>query len=197
MLALALLRRIAQFGPSGIQSFSYTEMLNSFLEGESAMYLDSTAIFGAVRSSPHSKIEGKVSYVLHPKGVHQASQSGGLGLAIARNAANPEAAFVLMQWLTSKAQDKAVCLAGGGPTRMSTMADADLVRVYPEYITLKEQLRYADPDWRPIIAQWDDINTGPLGAAVFQGMNGTKDPQQALKDIVPRVEEIMRKAGYA
>ena len=171
-------------------------MLNAFLDGRSAMYLDSTAVFGAVRSSHHSKVDGKVAYALHPKGVRSASQSGGLGLAIARTSARPEAAFLLMQWLTSKAQDKAVCLLGGGPGRVSTMHDVAVLREYPEYAVLREQLRYADPDWRPIIAQWDEINTGPLGAAVFQGLTGVKAPRQALLDIVPRVNDIMAAGGY-
>ena len=155
-----------------------------------------TAVFGAVRNSPASKIEGKVSYVLHPKGVQYASQSGGLGLAIPRTSARPEAAFLLMQWLTSKAQDKAVVRLGGGPTRVSTMEDVSLVRMFPEFVTLKEQLRYASPDWRPIIPEWDEINTGPLGAAVHQGLTGAKPAILALGDIVRRVDEIMTAAGY-
>ena len=100
-------------------------------------------------------------------------------------------------WLEQiKAQDKAVCLLGGGPGRVSTMQDAAVLRAYPEYAVLREQLRYADPDWRPIIAQWDEINTGPLGAAVFQGMTGVKTPRQALLDILPRVNDIMSAGGY-
>ena len=194
--ALELLHEIAATGPEGVSTFAFTDMLNAFLDGRSAMYLDSTAVFGAVRSSNHSKVDGKVAYALHPKGVRSASQSGGLGLAIARTSARPEAAFLLMQWLTSKAQDKAVCLLGGGPGRVSTMHDAAVLREYPEYAVLREQLRYADPDWRPLIAQWDEINTGPLGAAVFQGLTGVKAPRQALLDIVPRVNDIMAAGGY-
>lgn len=194
--ALQLLKQIADTGPKGMAQFSYNDMLASFLQGESAMYLDSTAVFGAVRNSPASKIEGKVSYVLHPKGTRYASQSGGLGLAIPRTSARPEAAFLLMQWLTSKAQDKAVVRLGGGPTRVSTMEDVSLVRMFPEFVTLKEQLRYASPDWRPIIPEWDEINTGPLGAAVHQGLTGAKPAILALGDIVRRVNEIMTAAGY-
>nr|CBA28490.1 hypothetical protein Csp_A07470 [Curvibacter putative symbiont of Hydra magnipapillata] len=194
--ALELLKHIADTGPKGIPQFSYNDSLASFLQGESAMYLDSTAVFGAVRSSPLSKVEGKVSYALHPRGTRYASQSGGLGLAIARNSVRSEAAFLLLQWLTSKAQDKAVVRHGGGPSRVSTLADADMVRQFPEFITLKEQLRYSEPDWRPIIAEWDDINTGPLGAAVYQGMTGAKPADKALSDIVRRVNDIMAAAGY-
>jgi len=194
--ALELLKLITDTGPAGIVDFTYNDMLASFLQGESAMYLDSTAIFGAVRGSSLSKVDGKVSYVLHPRGTHYASQSGGLGLAIPRTAARGEAAFLLMQWLTAKAQDKAMARLGNAPGRVSTMTDAALVRQFPEFAVLREQLRYADPDWRPIIAAWDEINNGPLGAAVHQGMKGSKPAAKALGDIVSRVNEIMTAAGY-
>lgn len=194
--ALELLKQIADTGPKGMAQFTYNDMLASFLQGESAMYLDSTAVFGAVRGSPLSKVEGKVSYVLHPRGSHYASQSGGLGLAIPRTAAHGEAAFLLMQWLTAKAQDKALARMGNAPGRVSTLTDTALVRQFPEFITLREQLRYADLDWRPIIPEWDEINTGPLGAAVHQGLTGVKPPAKALSDIVHRVNDIMAAAGY-
>lgn len=194
--ALQLLSEISATGPAGQSTFAFNDMLNAFIDGRSAMYLDSTAVFGAVRSSDKSRVDGKVAYALHPAGVRSASQSGGLGLAIARTSERQQAAFLLMQWLTSKSLDKAVCLLGGGPGRVSTMRDPEVLRAYPEYSVLREQLRYADPDWRPIIAQWDEINTGPLGAAVFQGMTGAKAPLQALLDIVPRVNDIMAARGY-
>jgi len=85
---------------------------------------------------------------------------------------------------------------GNAPGRVSTMTDAALVRQFPEFAVLREQLRYADPDWRPIIAAWDEINNGPLGAAVHQGMKGSKPAAKALGDIVSRVNEIMTAAGY-
>lgn len=192
--ALKLLKDIVDTCPAGAASMNQGAMMKSFLQGETAMYLDSTVVFGPVKGAS-SKVEGKVSYVLHPKGVRHSSQSGGLGLAIPRNARNANAAFLLMQWLTSEAQDKAVSRLGGAPTRLSTLSDVDLVRQYPEYITLKEQLRYADPDWRPIITPWDEINQGPLGAAIHQAITGAKPPAQALNDIVPRVSTIMRGAG--
>ncbi len=194
--ALKLLKEIVDTGPAGIPDFGQIEMLNSFLQGRAAMYLDSTAIFGSVKNPNASKVDGKVSYVIHPKGVRYSSQSGGLGLAIPRNSKNPDAAFLLLQWLTSKAQDKAVSRIGGSPTRVSTLADADLLRQFPEYATLREQLKYSDPDWRPIIAEWDEINVKMLGVAVHEALTGKKTPEQALNDAVPKVVEIMKSGGY-
>ncbi|MBX9816829.1 MAG: extracellular solute-binding protein [Burkholderiaceae bacterium] len=194
--ALQLLKEIADTGPEGVANFGYNEMWEAFLDGRSAMYLDSTSIFGAVRSSPLSRVEGKVGYALHPRGTRRASQTGGLGLAIARTSERANAAFLLMQWLTSKAQDKALCHLGAAPMRLSTLRDADLLRRYPEFALLREQLKYADPDWRPIIAPWEEINTGPLGVAVHQGLTGYTPPEQALGAILGRVNDIMVAAGY-
>jgi multiple sugar transport system substrate-binding protein len=82
----------------------------------------STSIAGLVNDpAARARIVGNVSWALHPRGVRRASQSGGLGLAIPKNAKNAEAGFLLMQWLTSKAQDKAVTMAGGAPMRNSTL----------------------------------------------------------------------------
>ena len=38
-----------------------------------------------------------------------------------------------------------------------------MVRQHPEYITLRHQLAYSDPDWRPVIAEWDEINIQARG----------------------------------
>ncbi|MEJ7139191.1 ABC transporter substrate-binding protein [Amphibiibacter pelophylacis] len=194
--ALNLLKLISDTGPVGIPGYGQGEMITSFLQGQSAMYLDSSLIFGQVNDASKSRISGKVSYLLHPKGVRYSSQSGGLGLAIPRNARNADAAFLLMQWLTSKAQDKAVCRLGGVPSRMSTMMDRDMVRMYPEYIMLAEQIRYSDPDWRPIIAEWDEINIQALGVAISEALTGKKGAAEALNGMVPKVTDIMVRGGY-
>ena len=101
-----------------------------------------------------------------------------------------------MQWLTSKQQDKAVTKLGGAPMRNSTLADADLVRQYPEFIVFKEALKYSAPDWRPIIAVWDKINVQALGVGISEALTGKKTAEAALNDLVGPVTQIMREAGY-
>lgn len=194
--ALKFLQEVVATGPSGIPGYGQGESNTAFLQGQAAMYLDSTLLAGLVNDPGKSKVVGNVSWALHPKGVRRASQSGGLGLAIPKNAKNPEAAFLLMQWLTSKAQDKAVTMAGGAPMRNSTLRDADAVRKYPEFITFVEALRYSNPDWRPIIAVWDKINVQALGVGLSEALTGKKTAEQALDDLVPQVTAIMREAGY-
>jgi multiple sugar transport system substrate-binding protein len=194
--ALQFLQKVIATGPQGVGDFGQAEMMQSFLQGESAMYLDSTVIFGSVRDAQKSKIVGKVGYARHPKASQYASQSGGLGLAIPKTTKNPEAAFLLMQWLTSKEQDKAVSRLGGSPSRTSTLLDEGLTKQFPEYLIMRSQLRDADPDWRPIIAEWDEINTKSLGVAIGDALAGKVPAQKALDDTVPKVISVMQRGGY-
>lgn len=194
--ALKFLQEVVATGPAGIPAYGQGESNTAFLQGQAAMYLDSTSLAGLVNDPTKSRVVGNVSWALHPMGKRRASQSGGLGLAIAKNAKNPQAAFLLMQWLTSKAQDKAVTALGGAPVRNSTLADADLVRKYPEFITFKEALQYSNPDWRPIIPVWDKINVQALGVGISEALTGKKTAEAALNDMVPQVTQIMREAGY-
>jgi multiple sugar transport system substrate-binding protein len=194
--ALKFLQEVVATGPAGIPGYGQGEANTAFLQGQAAMYLDSTSLAGAIADPARSKVVGKVSWALHPAGVRRASQSGGLGLLIPKNAKNADASFLLMQWLTSKQQDKAVTKLGGAPMRNSTMSDADIVRQYPEFIVFKEALKYSNPDWRPIIPVWDKINVQALGVGISEALTGKKSAEDALNGMVPQVTAIMREAGY-
>jgi len=194
--ALEFLQKVVANGPKGIAGYGQGEMNTAFLQGQAAMFLDSTLIAGLVNDPSKSKIVGKVGYALHPMGVRRSSQSGGLGLAISKNAKNADAAFLLAQWLTSKAQDKKVVLAGGVPTRNSTLADNELRQKHPEFAIFQEALKYSNPDWRPIIAVWDQINVQALGIGISEALTGNKTAKQALDDLIAPVTKIMQNAGY-
>ena len=194
--AIEVLKAFAATGPAGIPSYGFGEMENAFLLGQAAMYLDTIAIFGDVRNKEKSKVEGKVGYALHPKGVKYSAESGGFGLAIPKRAANKEAAFLFMQWLTSKAQDIAVTRAGGVAMRTSTLADPALVAAYPEFTLLKQQLQYTDPDWRPVVPEWTAIDEQVLGVQISEALIGRKTPAEALEAAVAPVNALMKRGGY-
>jgi multiple sugar transport system substrate-binding protein len=194
--ALSLMRKIVETGPAGIPSFGLGESSTAFLQGQAAMYMDTIAIFGQVRNTKISRVDGKVGYALHPLGTKYKSQSGGFGIGIPRNSKNKEAAFLFMQWLTSKEQDKAVALNGGNAMRTSTVNDRAVRGLYPEYAILREQIKHADPDWRPLIPEWDQINVQLLGVAVNEALTGAKTPQAALNGAVAPITALMRSAGY-
>ena len=194
--ALRTLIEIVKTGPPGIPTFAYGGMTDAFLLGNAAMYLDSTAIPALVRDPTKSKVAGKVGYGLHPKAVKYSTETGGFGIAISANSSKKEAAFLLLQWLTSKASDQKIARFGGMPNRLSTLRDPGLQKEFPEFTDVLENIKYANPDWRPIIPEWPEISMQYLGTAVHEAITGKKAPEKAMNDIREPVRKIMESAGY-
>ena len=189
------LKTIVDCGPEGAASFGFGEALGSFLNGDTAMFLDTTVVAGQIDDPSKSKVVGQVGWAMHPMGVRRGSQTGGFGIGIPANAENKEAAFLLMQWLTSKHGDKLVAMAGGNPSRFSTHADAEVNEKFPHMATFGEALKHADPDWRPIIPVWGKINAD-LGTTLSKVLTEDLDIQEALDGVAERTRAVMDEAGY-
>ena len=193
--AAEALKTIVDCGPEGAKNFGFGEALGAFLNGDTAMFLDTTVVAGQIDNPDKSQVVGKVGWALHPMGTRRGSQTGGFGIGIPANAENKEAAFLLMQWLTSKKGDKLVALAGGNPSRFSTHADADVNAKFPHMATFGEALQHADPDWRPIIPVWGKINAD-LGTTLSKVLTEDLDIQTALDGVAERTRAVMDEAGY-
>ena len=193
--AAKALKTIVDCGPKGSETFGPSEAAAAFMQGDAAMFMDSIAFAANFENPEKSRVAGKVGYALHPEGVRRGSQTGGFGVGIPSNAEHKEAAFLLMQWLTSKKGDLAVAMQGGNPSRFSTYENAELNEKYPYSATFGEALKYADPDWRPIIPTWGKINAD-IGTTMSKVLTEDLDPQEALDGVAERAEAIMRDAGY-
>jgi len=193
--AAKALKTIVNCGAEGSKTFGFAEAGSSFLQGRSAMFLDSTVFAGQVNDPSKSRVVGKIGWAPHPKGVRRGSQTGGFGIGIPKNAQNKEAAFLLMQWLTSKKVDKLIALAGGNPSRYSTHADSEVNAKFPHMKIFGEALKYADPDWRPIIPVWGKINAD-LGTTLSKIITEDVDIQTSLDGVAKRARKIMMDAGY-
>lgn len=193
--AAQALKSIVDCGPEGSTSFGFGEALGSFLAGDTAMFLDTSVVAGQIDNPQKSKVVGKVGWAMHPMGTRRGSQTGGFGIGIPKNAENKEAAFLLMQWLTSKQGDKMVALAGGNPSRFSTHADAEVNAKFPHMSVFGEALQHADPDWRPIIPVWGKINAD-LGTTLSKVLTEDLDIQEALDGVAARAKTVMEEAGY-
>jgi len=193
--AAQALKTIVDCGPEGAKNFGFGEALGAFLNGDTAMFLDTTVVAGQIDNPNKSQVVGKVGWAMHPMGVRRGSQTGGFGIGIPANAENKEAAFLLMQWLTSEKGDKLVALAGGNPSRFSTHDDADVNAKFPHMSTFGEALKHADPDWRPIIPVWGKVNAD-LGTTLSKVLTEDLDIQEALDGVAERTKAVMEEAGY-
>ena len=193
--AAEALKQIVDCGPEGAQTFGFAEAGSAFLQGQTAMFLDSTIFAGQVNDPSRSQVVGQVGWAPHPMGVRRGSQTGGFGIGIPSNAENKEAAFLLMQWLTSKEADIQIAMAGGNPSRFSTHANAEVNEKFPHMAVFGEALQHADPDWRPIIPVWGKINAD-LGTTLSQVLTEGLDIQEALDGVAERTSAVMEEAGY-
>ncbi len=189
------LKTIVDCGPEGGTTFGPAEAAAAFQQGNAAMFMDSIAFAAGFEDPSRSTVVGNVGYAMHPEGVRRGSQTGGFGIGIPSNAQNKEAAFLLMQWLTSKEQDLAIAMEGGNPSRFSTYQDAGLNEKFPYSATFGEALQFADPDWRPIIPTWGTINAD-IGTTMSQVLTEGLDPQEALDGVAERARATMEEAGY-
>lgn len=195
--AAEILKEIVDTGPAGIPSYGFGEMQNAFLQGQAAMYLDSVSVMGPVQDPAKSRIVGKVGYAAHPRGTRQSAQSGGFSMAIPKNARNKEAAFLFMQWMTSKRSDVKIAMSGGNINRWSTLDHPDVAKKYAlEIPSLRESLKISNPDWRPLIPEWDHISQQIIGQALPDVITGRKPAKQALDAIVKDAEDVVRQAGW-
>jgi len=192
--AAEFMRHVVKTGPTGIETFGFGEASAAFLQGDAAMHLDTLKIAAMSRNERLSKIDGKVGYVLHPTDARCGSETGGFAAGIPANSQNKEAAFLLLQYLTSKAGDQRMVELGGDPVRLSTLANnADK---FDDYSVVAEQLPCADPDWRPLIPEWNELNIDVLGQALTKVIT-TDDPIQPIMDEAnEKARAIMEREGY-
>ena len=192
--AAQVMREIAQTGPTGVPTFGFGEASAAFLQGDAAMYLDTLKIAAMSRNPKLSKVDGMVGYGQHPVGVRCGSETGGFAVGIPANSLNQEAAFLFIQYITSKAGDQRMVELGGDPVRMSTIQNN--LDNFDEYPVVLEQLPCADPDWRPLIPEWNELNIDVLGQALTEVIT-TDEPIQAIMDAAnEKARSIMEREGY-
>ena len=192
--AARVMREIAQTGPTGVPSFGFGEAAAAFLGGDAAMYLDTLKIAAMSRDPKQSKVDGKVGYALHPVGTRCGSETGGFAVGIPANSKNQEAAFLFIQYMTSKAGDRRMVELGGDPVRMSTIEH--FKDQFAEYPVILEQLPCADPDWRPLIPEWNELNIDVLGQALTEVITTDKPIQPIMDAAADKARAIMEREGY-
>lgn len=194
--AAQFLRDMVKLGPPGIATYGFGEMSRAFLHGDAAMYIDSLKIAAMARDPKLSKVSGKIGFALHPTDARCGSETGGFAMGIPGNAKNKEAAFLFIQWMTTKRADRRMVELGGDPIRISTLKDPQFSKKFPEYPVIAEQLKCADPDWRPLIPEWNELNIKVLGLALTEVITTEKPIKPIMDKAAAKARAVMEREGY-
>lgn len=175
------------YGPDGVGSFNFPEVVAAMQAGQVAMTVDGTSIVGQTVDPAKSQVADQVVLALPPEG--PAGRSPALavhGLGIAAGAANAEAAARFIAWATSKETMTKLALAEAYPdfTRASIAEDPEVQAKYAgiqeDFLTLRVQaLEAARSDYRPLLPTWPEIGA-VIGENVNAAVNGLISPEEAL-----------------
>ncbi len=177
-IGLAALEKLGQlfygYSPPNMYEFGWQEASTLFMNGGAAMYIEGSSIYPLIEESRKSQVADKVGYALFPSG------PGGpgttiveRGLAIAKRSANPEAAWMFLEWASGKEMVQEALLAGVLVGRESAWKDESLqFRIPPDLAkSFQEAGRTGSPDWAPPLVAVTSARE-ILGKAIVAAMRG-------------------------
>jgi len=191
---------LRKYGPPGVSTYEWSKILALMQEGKVAIVIDTPAFGISIEDPSKSKTAGQWGYAAQPAGpagICMDPYSWYVG--INSFSKKKEAAWLFIQWLTSKEVQMKI----GGPamyvSRLSVNNDVRWQKYFPwlkEWQSaLMENVKYADPDCRVRIPEWPEIGD-IAGAALESVIAGEKTPEDAFNEACARIYEVMKKAGY-
>ncbi len=183
--AVEFLRKAVAQGisPPGVTTYAEEETRLLFQNGRAAFLRNWPYVYSLALDSP---IAGKYSIkpMVHAVGHDSGATLGGWGLGIAKSSKHPDAAWEVVEFLTSEdSQREFVLETGFVPSRTALFNDPAIVAKYNYYPKLLEVVRSSA--LRPPISQYaqaSDILQRYLSAAITDKMTPEKAMQAAARE---------------
>lgn len=151
-------------------------------------------------AKPYKGTEVSVIFLDRPEPKGPAGRKpalGGFSLAVARQANDKQkpAAWLFIQWATSKETAKQYVENGGVSARQSVYQDPELQKKYPFIAPMTESWQQGVPEFRPRFAEWPQLSE-IIAEVGTKMMIGDVSIKQGSEEIGKRVEDVLTKAGY-
>lgn len=188
---------LMQYMPDGIVAYDHAETVNGFSQGDVAMITEWSAFYSTVVSPETSKVADCVEIAPEPKGpAGRKPALGGFSLAVASQADEAEqaAAYLFIQWATSKANAREYLERGGVPARQSVYQE-DGLEDFKFVPALVESWQDGVPEFRPRFAEWPEI-TEIVQEWGTKMMLGEVSTEEGAQEIGSRMEAVLEEAGY-
>ena len=187
--------KLMKYMPPGIVDFDHSEAVNALAQGQVAMITEWSAFYQTLVDPKTSKIVNSLGIAPEPKGPDGRKPAlGGFSLAVTTQVDDKKkgAAWLFIQWLTSKAKAKEYVENGGVSGRQSTYQDKDLVAKYPFIPPMVESWQQGVPEYRPRFAEWPQLSDiiAEWGTKMMDGQSTVK---QASDQICKLVEDTLKK----
>ncbi|QFT75728.1 ABC transporter substrate-binding protein [Ruegeria sp. THAF33] len=190
-------QELMEYMPDGIVAYDHAETVNGFSQGDIAMITEWSAFYSSVVSPETSKVADCVEIAPEPTGpAGRKPALGGFSLAVASQADEAEqaAAYLFIQWATSKANAREYLERGGVPARQSVYQE-DGLEDFKFVPALVESWQDGVPEFRPRFAEWPEI-TEIVQEWGTKMMLGEVSTEEGAQEIGTRMEAVLDAAGY-
>ena len=186
-------RLLGSYAPPNISEFDWQEASSLFMDGRAAMYLEGSSVFPLLEQSGSSRVSDKVGYAVFPAGPGGPGTTIAVrGLAIARQSANPGAAWLFLQWASSPEMVRLALVGDVLVGRQSAWKDKyNWEGMPPDLVqSFQEAARIGAPDWAPpmvAVTAAREVVGQVIGAAIRR-----EDFREVAAIAEKRLVEILR-----
>lgn len=189
---------LMQYMPEGIVAYDHAEAVNGLAQGDVAMITEWSSFYSTLKNPETSTIGDCLAVAPEPEGpAGRKPALGGFSLAVASQADEDEqaAAWLFIQWITSKANAAEYLELGGVPARQSVYEQDGIAEQYDFVPALVESWQEGVPEFRPRFAEWPQV-TEIVQEWGTKMMLGEVSTEEGAKEIGERMESVLEEAGY-
>ena len=185
-------------GPPGSVSFNWNECQTTFMQGRAAMWWDGIGFSAPLLDPTKSRIVEKVGFAPVPAGPKANNCATFIeGIGIPATAKNKKAAWMFLQWITSKQMmNEQLRVGAGTPPRLSCYAREDIVKnsKFPKewFDTTGISLKRARPGL-PVIEPVTEFRD-TIGAGLTNIVGGA-DVETELKKATAAFQPVLDKSN--
>lgn len=199
LAGLTFRQSLLRYMPPGIVDWEHEDVVKALGEGKVAMITEWSGWYKWLADSKTSKVSRCLGVAVEPAGpAGRKPALGGFSLAINAFSSREKqaAAWLFIQWITSKQKARDFILAGGAPGRRSAYQDEALKRSMPYVNPLVVSWeRYANVVYRPRFQEWPAISR-IIAATGTDMMRGTIGVEAGARLIDAQIEYILYESGY-
>jgi multiple sugar transport system substrate-binding protein len=189
--AIERLREVLPFTPRGVEGFDYPEGSSVMQQGRSAMIITWSDVLVGIEDGPH---RGKFGYTVTPTERFEQQMVGGWSILINAASKHKEEAYQFLAWMTEGRGFE--LMREHGESSLVLLSDIDNPDVVAQAPTLQAFQDFAKRGTTSVaIPPYREINAKEVQRVIYEevlaGVNGRKDPAEAMADAEERVLAVI------
>ena len=163
----------------------------SFINGESAMFMESTSLMGTIMKNTEGKFEVGAAFL--PMNKVRAMPTGGANVAMMAKGKNKDAAWDFLKWMLTDPKGGAeFCLKSGYMPFTKQMVDSPEIQALwkknPQFKVAFDQLNYAVDTEQHL--HWSELKA-ELKKSLQAVMHDNKDPKTVIDNLSKEAKRIL------